>query len=190
MNTKNTLKTTAALLGLGLLLTGCAQDGANATGAAASESRPATQASSLQASETWAKAAQTGMTAAFGVLHNAGSADIELAKVEDQAGNVIQIHETTGTGTDAKMSQLDGALKIEAGKDAVLEPGGTHLMYMDLKAPLVASETASLTLSFSDGSSTEVPFEVRNFTGAKESYEDHGGMDHGSMDHESMNHDG
>lgn len=189
MNTKNTLKTTAALLALGLLLTGCAQDGANATGAAASES-PATQASSLQASETWAKAAQTGMTAAFGVLHNAGSTDIELAKVEDQAGNVIQIHETTGTGTDAKMSQLDGALKIEAGKDAVLEPGGTHLMYMDLKAPLVASETASLTLSFSDGSSTEVPFEVRNFTGAKESYEDHGGMDHDSMDHESMNHDG
>lgn len=189
MNTKNTLKTTAALLGLGLLLTGCAQDGANANGAAATES-PATQASALQASETWAKAAQDGMTAAFGVLHNSGTADVELTKVEDKAGNVIQIHETTGTGADAKMSQLDGGLKIEAGKDAILEPGGTHLMYMDLKAPLVASETAQLTLVFSDGSSTEVPFEVRNFTGAKESYENHEGMDHKDMDHESMNHDG
>jgi len=31
----------------------------------------------------------------------------------------IQIHETTGTGAEAKMSQLDGGLKIEAGKDAM-----------------------------------------------------------------------
>ncbi|GAA1404957.1 hypothetical protein AUR04nite_07570 [Glutamicibacter uratoxydans] len=188
-----TTKTTAALLGLGLLLAGCSAtpDPAAQTPAAQHE----TQAQALQASDTWAKAAKDGMSAGFGTLHNAGSQAIEITGVSDAAGNEIQLHETVGTGAQASMKQMDGGLTIEPGQDAVLEPGGSHLMFMDLKQPLAAAQRTSLTFTFADGSSAAADFEIRNFSGANENYE-HGGqkpehtMDHSKMDHSKMKHDG
>ncbi|WP_313810976.1 copper chaperone PCu(A)C [Glutamicibacter sp.] len=173
-------KTTAALLGLGLLLTGCS---AAQAPAAQEKNQEQNQAQALQASDTWAKAAKDGMSAGFGTLHNAGTQTIEITGVSDAAGNEIQLHETTGTGADATMKQMEGALKIEPGQDATLEPGGSHLMFMDLKQPLTTAQSTSLTFTFSDGSTADVDFEIRNFTGANENYE------HG-MDHSKMKHDG
>lgn len=167
-------KTTALALGLGLLLAGCAQQ--------ASEQPPATsagshsqQAQALGTSQTWAKAAESGMSAAFGTLHNNSAAPIELHKVSDAQGNEIQIHEMRGTGEQMSMAQLEGNLVIEPGADQILAPGGNHLMFMDLVEPLVAAQSVRLNLEFADGSSTEVDFPIRNFDGAKESYDEHGG---------------
>lgn len=164
-------KTTALALALGLLLTGCAQGaGSPAPG---SEQETARQADALSTSETWAKAAESGMSAAFGILHNTSATPIALHQISNAQGDEIQIHEMRGTGKT--MAQLEGDLVIEPGKDAVLAPGGNHLMFMDLQQPLVAAQTARLTLEFADGSSTEVDFPIRNFDGAKESYDEHAG---------------
>lgn len=165
------LKTSALALGLTLLLAGCAQGaGSPAPG---SEQETARQADALSTSETWAKAAESGMSAAFGILHNTSATPIALHQISNAQGDEIQIHEMRGTGKT--MAQLEGDLVIEPGKDAVLAPGGNHLMFMDLQQPLVAAQTARLTLEFADGSSTEVDFPIRNFDGAKESYDEHAG---------------
>ncbi|MCZ4141873.1 hypothetical protein BZG17_29180, partial [Escherichia coli] len=94
------------------------------------------------------------MSAAFGILHNSSGTPIALHQVSNAQGDEIQIHEMRGTGTGMTMAQLEGDLVIEPGKDAVLAPGGNHLMFMDLQQPLVAAQTARLTLEFADGSST------------------------------------
>ena len=166
-------KTSALALGLTLLLAGCAQGaGSPAPG---SEQQTVRQAEALTTSETWAKAAESGMSAAFGILHNSSGTPIALHQVSNAQGDEIQIHEMRGTGTGMTKAQLEGDLVIEPGKDAVLAPGGNHLMFMDLQQPLVAAQTARLTLEFADGSSTEVDFPIRNFDGAKESYDEHAG---------------
>lgn len=157
-----------AALALSLLLTGCAQ-----SAAPSSEQGTAQQAEALATSETWAKAAESGMSAAFGILHNTSGTPIALHQISNAQGDEIQIHEMRGNGMT--MAQIEGDLVIEPGKDAVLAPGGNHLMFMDLQQPLVAAQTETLTLEFADGSSTEVDFPIRNFNGAKESYDEHAG---------------
>lgn len=154
-----------------VLLTGCAQSTDAVAPAGASEQVQLTQAENLRTNETWAKAAEKDMSAAFGTLHNAGEATLELERVTDlSTKTVIEIHDTEGQGTKAVMKQHEGALLIKPGEDVVLAPGGTHFMFMDLKSPLVASQTSTLQLEFSDGSKAQVQFPIRNFSGANESY--------------------
>lgn len=166
-----------AVLAVGLLLTGCAQ-GADTTSAVENQQIKETQADALVASETWAKAAESGMSAAFGVLHNDSDQPLALHQVSNALGDEIQIHEMRGNGHDMSMAQLDGDLVIEPGQDLVLAPGGNHFMFMDLKRPLLAAQSVRLQLEFADGSSAEVDFPIRNFDGAKESYDEHGHGEH------------
>jgi len=166
-----------AVLAVGLLLTGCAQ-GADTTSAVENQQIKETQADALVASETWAKAAESGMSAAFGVLHNDSDQPLALHQVSNALGDEIQIHEMRGSGHDMSMAQLDGDLVIDPGQDLVLAPGGNHFMFMDLKRPLLAAQSVRLQLEFADGSSAEVDFPIRNFDGAKESYDEHGHGEH------------
>lgn len=180
---KNFKFTTTLTICAAVLLTGCAQSTDAATPAGASKQVQSTQAENLRTNETWAKAAEKGMSAAFGTLHNAGESMLELERVTDLSTNtVIEIHDTEGQGTKAVMKQHEGALQIKPGEDVVLAPGGTHLMFMDLKSPLVASQVSTLQLDFSDGSKAQVQFPIRNFSGANESYHGSEGEheDHGS----------
>ena len=48
-----------------------------------------------------------------------------------------------------------GQLQIPAGKTVELAPGGVHLMLMGLKQQLVAGETISLKMKFSDAKHAE-----------------------------------
>ncbi|MGO2051227.1 hypothetical protein CIK76_02770 [Glutamicibacter sp. BW80] len=177
-------KLTAALAAATtLLLTGCAQEPASTAPQSSTEQVPDTQAENLRTNETWAKAAEHGMSAAFGELRNEGDSTLELESVTDKThGTVIEIHDTQGQGAEARMAQHEGALLIKPAEEVVLAPGGTHFMYMDLKTELIASQTSTLELNFSDGSSAEVQFPIRNFSGANESY-------HGSSE-EHAEHEG
>lgn len=178
LETMKTKMTTSLLLGSALLLTGCAQStdaSSQSPAASSSAEQKSTQAQGLTTSDTWAKAAESGMSAAFGTLHNASDAPLELHRVTNAQGDEIQLHEMTGSGQNMSMKELEGDLVIAPGADVELAPGGNHLMFMDLKKPLVAAQTATLTLEFSDGSSTNVDFAIRNFDGAKENYDEHAG---------------
>ncbi|SCC49353.1 copper chaperone PCu(A)C [Arthrobacter sp. NIO-1057] len=170
---------TALVLGFGLLLTGCAQSAPateqSTTSATSTTAQQGTQAQALTTSDTWAKAAETGMSAAFGKLHNSADYPVELHQVTDAQGDEIQLHEMAGSGQDMSMKQIEGDLVIAPGAEVELAPGGNHLMFMDLKEPLVAAQTITLNLEFSDGSSTTVDFPIRNFDGAKEKYDEHAG---------------
>lgn len=60
------------------------------------------------------------------------------------------------------MQELTGGLTIPAGGEVALEPGGIHVMMLDLAAPLETGDTFDLTLNTDDGESITVSVEVRD----------------------------
>ncbi|GAA3676100.1 hypothetical protein GCM10023081_13090 [Arthrobacter ginkgonis] len=163
-----------------LALTGCAA----AADPAPSSAGAATQAAAVTVTDPWVKAADADMTGAFAVLSNTGTTDAELTGASTSAAKTVELHEMTGSAGAMQMQEIDGGIAIPADGSATLEPGGLHIMFMDLPDPLEAGETVAVTLEFADGSTSQVPFEVKTYTGANETYapDEPAGMD---MSHEA-----
>ncbi|QAY64771.1 copper chaperone PCu(A)C [Xylanimonas allomyrinae] len=157
------------------LLSACATTGSSSGGPST-----ATQASYLSVADPWVKAAESGMTAAFGTLTNDGADDATVVSAASDVAGEVQLHETvidsSGQGT---MREKDGGFLVPAGGTFDLEPGGDHVMLMDLKAPLEAGDQVTFTLAFADGSTLDVTAPVKDYAGANESYDDMGGDEPG-----------
>lgn len=170
------------------LLAGCSGTTSGTTSGTASPSASSGAASSaadhLTATDPWIKAAESGMTAAFAVLHNDGEQDVTVVGATSDLSRV-ELHEMATDDSGAMvMRQKEGGLTIPAGGEHALEPGGDHLMLMELSAPVEAGAEYDVTLELSDGSTLVVTAPARTFAGAKESYDD--GHDEGH----DMSHDG
>lgn len=150
----------ATVLVAAALLAGCS------TGSTTESSTAAGAASTITVTDAWVKAADSGMSAAFGTFTNSGSSDVTLVSVTTPASNVVQLHETVN-GT---MREKAGGFVIPAGGTFALAPGANHIMLMDIAAPLKAGDTVSFTLNFSDGTTSTITAPVKDFTGANESY--------------------
>ncbi|MFD3744319.1 copper chaperone PCu(A)C [Nocardia sp. NPDC058633] len=122
-------------------------------------------------SDQWIKAADSGMSAAFGNLRNTGDAPVTLVAATSPASDRVEIHEVVPDSTGAKtMRPKAGGITIPAHGEVTLRPGAEHLMFMDLRQPLRTGTETSLTLTFDDGSSTVVRAQVRDFAGGNENY--------------------
>jgi len=139
-------------------------------------------------SDAWVRAsAMMSMAgAAYLTIRNAGETDDALVSVTTPAAGSATIHETT---TDAKgqmgMQPVD-AIPVPAGGDAVLAPGGYHVMLMDLTGPLDVGQTIELTLTFASGRVVTTTAEIRPLdAGMPMGSPMPGGtqMDHGQMGH-------
>lgn len=135
----------------------------------------ATEADSVTMSDAWVKAApmKDMMTGGFGVLKNSSDADITIKSIS--AMDVAAMGEQHETGmVDGKMTMkpVEGGHVIPAGGELVLEPGGYHFMFMNLKKDLVAGEMVSYIITFNDGSTMTVDALVKDFTGANEEYQE------------------
>ena len=53
-------------------------------------------------------------------------------------------------------------IPLPAGEAVALEPGGYHVMLLELAAPLTAGQTFPVTLTFEEGGTQEVQVEVRD----------------------------
>ena len=180
----------ASLLALPLAACSAGADGGSAASeegaGAASDGGAAAGSGAISVTDPWVKAADEGMTAAFGTITNGTDADLVLTAVTTPATDMVQLHETTSDGSGGmSMQEKDGGFPLPAGDDLVLEPGGDHIMLMDLPKPLQPGDTLELTLVFSEG--TEHPFTatVKDFSGAQEHYAP-GEDDEEEADHEGM----
>lgn len=155
---------------LALVLSGCA--GGTAATPAPSVSAAAA-ADSVKVVDGWAKASESGMTAAFGEIENTGNEEITLLSVATTASPDVELHETVADASgQMKMQEKKGGFPIAAGGALSLVPGGNHIMLMDLAAPLKAGDELTFTLSFSDGSKKDVSMPIKDYSGANEKYSD------------------
>ncbi|ROR96334.1 hypothetical protein EDD28_0917 [Salana multivorans] len=180
-----TLNRVAAVLGTGLLaltLAACASGSDTGTAQAATstaspvdtdttggESAESTQLAGLTLVDGWVKAADSGMSAAFGVLENPTDSDLAVVGVSSPVSSQMQLHETVVVDGAMKMQQVD-SFTVPAGGTFVLEPGGNHLMFMDLTTPVAPGDDVDLTLDLADGSTYSVTVQAREFAGADEEY--------------------
>ena len=163
------------VLGLGLAaLTGCsAQNGEQAPSASGSSSAShAAAAGALKIEDGWAKAADSGMTAVFGKVTNTSDKEVTLKSAAAHGtADDVQMHETVKdpkTGATEMQEKKDG-FTIAPGQSVNLEPGGNHIMLMDLTCSLKAGSDLTLQLE-TDGGTQDVSVPVRDYSGAKENY--------------------
>ena len=134
--------------------------------AACSSGESTTDAQSLTVKDAWAKAADSGMTAAFGEITNSSDHDITIASATSPSAATVELHEVV----DSVMRPVEGGFVLPAGGTVTLQPGGYHLMFMNLTAPIAAGDDVSVALTLGDGSTLTFTAVAKDFPGANESY--------------------
>lgn len=98
-------------------------------------------------------------TGAFMVIKNNGDKDIKVVKAANPVSKVTELHTHLNEGGVMRMRPVQG-IDIKAKAEAVLKPGGLHVMLIDLKAPMKEGDVVPITLTFDDGSSKQVDAKV------------------------------
>jgi hypothetical protein len=117
---------------------------------------------SLQIDHPWSRATPGGATVAGGfmTITNTGSEpDRLIGGTFEQAGRV-EIHEMAVANGVMTMREIAGGLVIPAGGKVELKPGGLHVMFMELKRPLVKDERVKGTLVFANAGTVAVEFVI------------------------------
>lgn len=98
--------------------------------------------------------------AAYLRIRNGAERDVALVSAASPIATAVELHTHADDGGVMRMRQVK-EIVVPAGKEVALQPGGYHVMLIDLKAPLVAGEKLALTLGFADGSGATVEAMVR-----------------------------
>ena len=116
----------------------------------------------LSFTDAFAYATLPNAPVAGGFVHitNTGNTDDRLIAAAAPIAGEMQIHEMAMRGGVMKMRELPDGLLIPAGETVVLKPGGYHLMFMQLNAPLVAGEMVTVTLTFEHAGTVELPMMI------------------------------
>jgi len=176
----------ALLLPLGLAACGSSDSGGST---AASASRSADQAAAAQSAQPaqsaapssasgavlavtdpWVKAADKGMTTAFGTLVNNTDKELTIVSATSPAASRVELHEVVEKDGKMSMQQKEGGFVIPPRGSHTLQPGGDHLMLMDIKDKVQPGDEVTFTLEFADGSTTEFTAVAKAFAGANEEY--------------------
>jgi hypothetical protein len=110
-------------------------------------------ANNVEASDAWARASagMAGAGAIFLTLNNSGTQDDVLKSAATDVAKRIELHHHTMVNGVMEMRQVEGGIKVPAGKTVMLQPGGYHIMLMNLNAPLKKGASFPVTLTFSSG---------------------------------------
>jgi copper(I)-binding protein len=164
------LRLAPVVLVVGLLGSACGSDGAGG----------------VEASGAWARtspmSAEAG--AAYVTLSSDEAVSIVSASVPAAVAGRAELHETvamdmdessTGEGSMDEGSMDEGSMgdvpmtmhevssiDIPAGGSVSLEPGGLHVMLLDLPSPLELGDTFDITFATADGAEFSVAVEVRD----------------------------
>lgn len=99
-------------------------------------------------------------SAAYMILVNKGDQADKLIRVEGDVSQAVEIHETQIKDDVMRMQQIE-FIEIPTKGQAVLEPGGKHIMLIGLKEELNAGDTVTLKLVFEAAGEIEVEAVVR-----------------------------
>lgn len=107
-------------------------------------------AAHVQADNAWARASVQGQQATGAFVQLTAKEPLRLVGVETTAAASAEIHEMKMDGDVMRMREIDG-LDLPQGVMVELKPGGYHLMFQQLQAPLKEGSQVPLTLVFKDG---------------------------------------
>lgn len=118
----------------------------------------------VRASEYSAEAG--GMTGIFAEITNTTSEDVTLLGGATSAAMMVETHEVA----DGTMQMKQGGIVIKAGETVTLEPGGLHIMLMNLSAPIVAGDVIDFTFKFDSAPEQTFTLTAKTSAGGDETY--------------------
>jgi hypothetical protein len=125
----------------------------------------------------WVREPAEGQTnsAAYATIANNGDADVTLVSASVPFPATVELHETT-TDADGKMqmNEVPGGFVVPAGGTFALEPGGAHIMLIDVDPADIAG-TIEVTLTFDDGTEVTVGAPVKALDASDDMGSDMGG---------------
>lgn len=101
--------------------------------------------SAIEISDAWARETVPGQRVAGVYLHIRSAAQARLIRVTSPAAKAAEIHSMKEAGGVMRMRRLDG-LELPAGQIVKLEPGGNHIMLLEIGRQLKPGEHVRLTL--------------------------------------------
>ena len=111
----------------------------------------------------WIREPADGQTtsAAYATITNDGDTDVTLVSASVPFDATVEIHETiTDADGTMQMQEVPEGFVIPAGGSFSLEPGGAHIMMLDID-PADVTGTIELTLVFDDGTEVVVGAPVK-----------------------------
>ena len=109
----------------------------------------------------WARATVQGQKASGAFMTLTAKADTRLVGVSTSVAGVAEVHEMKMDNNVMQMRALPDGLVLPAGKVVALQPGGYHVMLMDLKLPLQKDTTIAMTLRFKDAKGAESSMDIK-----------------------------
>lgn len=120
--------------------------------------------------DAWVKAAEDGMTAAFGTITNPGRGELVVVAASSPAAEAVELHESVLEADGSTTMRQVAGFTVPAGGERELVPGGDHLMLLGLHEPLEPGEEVVVRLELADGSHLEVTAPVKDYAGAQDAY--------------------
>lgn len=111
----------------------------------------------------WTRATPGGAKVGGGYLRitNTGTTPDKLVGGSLTEAGRFEVHEMAVKDGVMTMRPLTAGLEIAPGQTVELKPGGYHVMFMDLKAPLTEGQSVKGTLVFEKAGTVDVTYEVR-----------------------------
>ena len=116
----------------------------------------------LKISAPWTRATPKGAPVGGGYLKitNSGTEPDRLVGGSLPVAGRFEVHEMSMDNGMMKMRHLPEGLEIKPGESVELKPGGYHLMFMQLKEPLVEGKPVKGTLVFAKAGTVEIEYSV------------------------------
>lgn len=121
-------------------------------------------ASEIRIEQPWSRATLGAARTGAGYLEiiNAGNQPDRLVSAVSSIASRVELHEMAMLGNVMQMRELSAGIPVPAAGSVTLQPGGLHLMFIDLKEPLVAGAKIRVTLKFERGGEIPVELDVRD----------------------------
>lgn len=154
-----------------LVLSACGDDADDADDAA--------DGAELTMTDAWSREPAEGQTrtAVYGVLSNPGDEDVTVVSASSPASDQVELHETLADDDGVmRMQEREEGFVIPAGGEFVFEPGGPHIMMLDID-PATYPDPVEVELTFDGADPLTFDAEIRAIDMDAEMDMDGGDMD-------------
>ncbi len=175
-----------------LTLAACGSD-SDTSDAGSATTEPVTSevaVATLTITDAWSREPAEGqdLGVVYGTVTNPGEADVRILAATSPVSDDVELHETTVDDSGAmSMNEVEEGYVVPAGGQFVFEPGGPHIMLLDIDAATFPTDQVDVTLEIEDGEPVSFSAEVRAIGDDTDAMADMDGMDDTEeVDHSEM----
>lgn len=112
--------------------------------------------------DPWGRTSPMAATnGAFYMVLNGGEEADRLVAADADVCGTVELHQTIMNDGVMTMQEAEGGIEIPAGGEAVLEPGGYHVMCINKTEEFVVGDVIPLTLTFENANQQTVDAVIR-----------------------------